>query len=193
MILRGSLVTLRPAEERDVRNVYRWLAQSDATPSMMGPPNYPDAPIPSWEQFCADDGPAFFDGSRQQVGRCFIIEVGGEAVGHVGYDGMDQDRGLAELDIWLRSEADCGRGYGRDALATLTQHLHETYGVTEFIMRPSARNQRALRAYARAGFAMLPMTLAQQVSLYGPADYHDAVVMHKRILPGQGRRNNPGE
>jgi RimJ/RimL family protein N-acetyltransferase len=123
-MMRGSLVTLRPAREQDRRAIYQWLAESDLTPSMLG--HFPDAPVPSWDQFCVD----FFEGTSQEVGRSFIIEVDGDAVGHVGYDGMDLARSIAELDIWLRSSEVCGRGYGSDALVTLTRALCETFGVT---------------------------------------------------------------
>jgi RimJ/RimL family protein N-acetyltransferase len=131
--------------------------------------------------FCEDYGPHFFDGTRQEVGRSFIIEVNGEAVGHINYDGMDLARGIAELDIWLRSSEVSGKGYGSDALVALTRYLHETFGVAEFILRPSRRNTRAIRAYAKAGFARLQLTNEEQAGIYGPGDYWDTVVMHKRL------------
>ena len=181
MMTRGALVTLRPAREDDRRAIYEWLAESDLTSSMLGPPHFPDAPVPSWEQFCEDYGPHFFDGTRPEVGRSFLIEVAGETVGHINYDGLDFARSLAELDIWLRSSEVCGRGYGSDALVALSRDLHETFGVTEFILRPSQRNARAIRAYSKAGFVRLPLTNEQQARIYGPGDYSDTVVMHKRL------------
>ncbi len=175
------MVTLRPAQESDRRSIYEWMAESELTSSMMGPPHFPDAPVPTWEQFCDDYRPYFFDGSRPLAGRCFVIEAHGEPVGHLSYSEMDPVRGFAELDIWLRSEACCGRGYGSDAIGALTRHLSETFGITEFIMRPSRRNTRAIRAYARAGFVPLPLTYDQQAAMYGPGDYADAVVMQKKV------------
>jgi RimJ/RimL family protein N-acetyltransferase len=176
-----AVVTLRPARGSDRREIYRWLAESDVTASMMGPPLFPDHPPPTWEEFCRDYGPHFFDGTREDVGRSFIIEVAGEPVGQVNYDGMDRARGTAELDIWLRSESVCGRGYGPDALAALTRHLHGTFGVTEFIIRPSLRNPRAIRAYGKAGFTRLGIAGEEQAAIYGPGDYVDTVVMRKSI------------
>jgi len=166
--------------EQDRRAVYQWLAQSDLTPSMMGLPDFPDSPVPTWEEFCGDYGPHFFDGSRPEVGRSFLIEVAGEAVGHVNYDGLDSGRGIAELDIWLRSSADCGLGYGPEALRALTRSLHEAFGITEFILRPSRRNVRAIHAYTKAGFSMLPLTNEEQAKVYGAGDYRDTVVLHLR-------------
>ena len=108
-------------------------------------------------------------------------DVDGVAIGHVNYDGMDLVQGTTELDIWLRSEEVCGQGYGSDALVALTRHLHEAFGVTEFIIRPSRRNERAIHAYARAGFIPLLLTSEQQTDIYGPGDYSDTVVMRKRL------------
>jgi hypothetical protein len=45
-MLKGNDILLREAEETDRRQVYEWLALSDLTPSMMGPPAFPDHPIP---------------------------------------------------------------------------------------------------------------------------------------------------
>jgi diamine N-acetyltransferase len=177
-MIRGSLVTLRPATLDDRRSVYEWMAQSEVTPSMMGPPVYAEAPIVTWDEFCADYVEHFFDGSQPEVGRSYIIEVDGAAVGHLSYDLAAR---WAELDIWLCAEGLCGRGYGSDALVALTRHLQETLGLTSFIMRPSQRNQRAIHAYARAGFVQLPLTTAEQAAIYGPGDHDDTVVMLKTM------------
>ena len=71
----------------------------------------------------------------------FIIEVDGQPVGHINYDGLDAERSVAELDIWMRSQACCGHGYGTDAMVALMRHLHAHFAVEMFIVRPSRRNQ----------------------------------------------------
>jgi diamine N-acetyltransferase len=165
------------------------MAESEVTPCMMGAPLFPEAPIPTWEEFCADYAPHFFDGTQPDVGRSYIIEVDGAAIGHVSYSQVDLSGGKAELDIWLQSEAVCGRGYGSDALVALTGHLRETLGLTEFIIRPSRRNGRALKAYAKAGFVVLPMTTEEQAAMYGPTEHYDTAVMCK-ILKSSARVSN---
>jgi hypothetical protein len=87
---------------------------------MMGPPTYPESLPPTWEEFCADYDPHFFDASAQEVEASYIIEVSGDPVGQVNYEVRDSPVRHAELDIWLRSESDTGHGYGPDALAALT-------------------------------------------------------------------------
>jgi RimJ/RimL family protein N-acetyltransferase len=183
-IISGALVMLRSAQESDRRAIYEWLAASDITPSMMGPPLFPDTPPPTWEQFCDDYGPQFFDGSTPEREGSYVVEVGGEALGQVNYQTTGSGQGTAELDIWLRSEADCGHGYGPDALTALARHLRDTIGAHEFVIRPSRRNPRAVRAYQKAGFALVPMTQKRQADRYGPGDYSDTVVLRMR-LPAQ--------
>jgi RimJ/RimL family protein N-acetyltransferase len=175
--IRGTIVQLRSARPFDRRDMYSWLAQSDVTASMMGPPTYPESLPPTWEEFCADYGPHFFDGSIPDVAASYLIEVSGEPVGQVNYEVRESLVRLAELDIWLRSEADTGHGYGPDALTALTAWLHATLGIDRFLIRPSARNHRAIRAYQKAGFATVRMSWQQQVETYGAGDYTDTVVM----------------
>lgn len=177
MRIRGSIVQLRSARECDRRDVYSWLAESDVTASMMGPPTYPDSLPPTWDEFCADYGPRFFDSSAPELEASYIIEVAGEPVGHVNYEIRDVPVRLAELDIWLRSEGDTGHGYGPDALAALTEYLQSALGINTFLLRPAARNRRAIRAYQKAGFTLVPMTAQQKVETYGPGDYDDTVVL----------------
>ena len=175
--IRGKRVRLRPARESDRRDIYTWLAESDVTPSMLGPPHFPQAPPPTWEAFCADYGPGFFDGRAPEREASYIIEVGGEALGQVNYEVRDTPDRLAELDIWLRSEADTGHGYGPDALTAMVAHLQAALGIHRFLLRPSARNPRAVRAYQKAGFEIVPMSARRQVEVYGPGDYEDTLIM----------------
>jgi diamine N-acetyltransferase len=150
---------------------------------MVGPPLFPEQPPPTWDEFIADYGDNFFDGSTPEVEASYIIEVAGEPLGHVNYEIRDQPRRLAELDIWLRSLADTGHGYGPDALVALMDHLLRTLSVDTFLIRPSARNPRAIRAYEKAGFRAQPMSREEQVGSYGEGDYGDTVVMIRQV-PG---------
>jgi len=180
-VISGTEVTLRPARESDRRDVFQWFAESDATPSMLGPPLFPEGSAPTWDEFNADYSPNFFDGSTPDVESSYIIEVAGEPLGQINYEIRQNPTRLAELDIWLRSLADTGHGYGSDALITLTAHLFRTLGVDTFLIRPSARNPRAIRAYHKAGFVAVPMSAQEQVEQYGAGDYEDTVVMIKHI------------
>jgi len=181
-LIRSILVTLRPATLADRRAVYEWMACSDLTASMMGPTDFAENPIPTWEQFCDDYRPHFFDGSKPQAGRSFIMERNGEPVGHISYDRSTLRASFAELDLWMRDSRCCGKGFGSDALRSLSDHLHTAFGIREMILRPSARNTRAIRSYEKAGFTRVAISNAEQADLYEPGEYHDTVVM-RRTFP----------
>ena len=146
----------------------------------MGPPEFTENPVPTWEEFLSDYQDHFFDGSRPQTGRSFIIEHDGEVVGHTNYQ-IDEERAFAELDIWMRDSFCCSHGWGSQAIDLLCDLVHESFGINEFILRPSARNVRAIRSYARAGFVQLPLSNGEQAAIYGRGDYHDTIVMQRRF------------
>lgn len=154
-MLHGLKTILREATEADRRKVYEWLAHSDLTPSIMGPPRFPDHPVPTWEEFCADYHPYYFDGSKPNQGRCYIIVASQTDVGVVCYNAI-RNGNITDVDIWLRSEDDCGRSFGTDALLTMTNYLNQNFAVKRIAVSPSARNHRAIAAYRKAGFHPIP-------------------------------------
>lgn len=168
-------VTLRPAILADRERIWRWLARSDITADMIGPPDYPEHPVPDFDEFCEDYEPHFFTGSAPHRGRCFLIEAEGEVWGQVNYnDVIAHPLGRAtELDIWLRGRDAQGRGMGPAAITALCNLLRETLDVRLVFIRPAQRNTRAVRAYQKAGFAPVAWDPAETQALFGPDDYPD--------------------
>jgi len=176
-MIRGNKVELVPATIEDKQRAYEWCCHSETTKSHSGPPDYPESPISTWEEFF-DEGYVdyFFDGSQLQKGRAFIVQIGEESVGFVSYTSFHLKPNRAELDIWMNREAHCGKGYGSDALVALAEHLNQDLGVRELIIRPSVRNTRAISAYLKAGFEKTDATISdfvleEYLSLYGVGDY----------------------
>ncbi len=93
-------ITLRPATLAERRIIYDWIAFSDVTSAMHGPPTYPEHLVATWEEFCEDHTPHFFDGSAPELGQCFIIVADGEDIGQVYYNDIDvyDGRRRTELD-----------------------------------------------------------------------------------------------
>jgi diamine N-acetyltransferase len=188
-VIRGHRVVLRPATVEDKRSIYEWLACSDVTPVLIGPPTYPEEAIPSWEEFRAGFEDYYFDDSAPHLGRCYLILVDGEPVGEVNSNDIHERDGRkrVELDIWLRSESCCGKGYGTDALDALCLHLTRQFGVQDFMVQPSARNPRAIRAYEKIGFVRLGLSLEEAREVWGPSDHIDSVYMVRTIPAQDGR------
>jgi len=183
MDMKGNLVTLRLSTLADHRTIYDWFANSDLTASMAGKPLFPDSPPATWEEFCEDHTPHFFEGEITEMGRCFIMQVDGDDVGQIYFNDIEEHNGVkrVELDMWMCAERFCGKGYGSDALETLCGFLAKRFGVEQFMVQPSARNRRARRAYEKVGFVSLDVSLEDAVKEWGPNDYFDSVYMVKVI------------
>lgn len=182
-------VSLRPASLHDRRRAYEWLAASDATLEMMGPPRFPDHPIPTWGEFCADYADRFFQPEGDGFGRLFIVCAGERNIGCISYDGLDGWRGIAELDIWIGSSADWSQGWGSAAIRELSGRLLSHPTVECLIIRPSRRNSRAIAAYRKAGFTLYdPASHDLPASMLSTGlDYADAVV----LVHSRAARPNP--
>ncbi len=194
--LRTRLITppelaLRPARPSDAPTVWRWCARSDLTAAMMGPPLFPEVPVPTLDEFLADYGAHYFDGSAPDDGQGFVLEVDGEPVGWVNTNEhvrLHDGACVTELDLWLASSAYTGLGYGRRALALLGERLAAERWVDLMFVQPSARNPRAIACYRAAGFAPLGLGLEEAAAALGTEpDYRDAVFMARALSP-RGQR-----
>ena len=178
-MIEGKLIKLIPATLKDKQNVYIWCCHSETTKYHSGPPHYPEAPIPSSEEFfkegCGYED-YFFDGTQPKNGRGFIILFNNEQVGFISYASFHLKQGWSELDIWMNSEANCGNGYGSDALIVLADYLNKNIGINNLIVRPSLKNKQAIKAYMKAGFKKSDLLakeymLEEYLELFGSGDY----------------------
>ncbi len=171
-------ISLRQARVDERAIVYEWLCCSTTTPLFMGPPDYPEVIIPAWEQFLEDFEDFYFAGGDRSRGAVFMVERDGESIGCVCYSCFHLVPHAAELDIWFKDVAVCGQGYGPQALRLLVALLRRELGVRQFLIRPSERNARAIRAYEKVGFVRSPdkaatvrrYVLPEYFELYGPGD-----------------------
>lgn len=175
-----NLVELVPSNINDRKSVYEWLTQSDLTSSMIGPPDFSDHEIPTWNEFCEDYLEYFFDGSKPYLGRSFIIKFMGKVAGHINYS-YDKDQKVAEIDIWLKNSTYSGKGIGSNAIQLLINYLEKNLNICSYLIRPSARNVRAVRAYEKAGFVKIDLNKEEILLKYGEGDYIDEVVLIRNL------------
>ena len=169
---------LRPAALSDRRLVYEMMACSDATPEMMGPPDYSDHPVPDYGEFCADYGEDAFTSDRKF--RIFFIRVEGRDIGVINYCLADD---VAEIDMWIADRRNWCRGYGSAAITRVADNLAANTTARLMIIRPSARNRRAIAAYRKGGFRMYDPTehVLPDWCLSDGFDYFDAIVMVREL------------
>jgi RimJ/RimL family protein N-acetyltransferase len=76
-------------------------------------------------------------------------------IGNAGLHGVDHRHRVAEFGI-LIGEKDCwGKGYGTEATALVLEYGFTALGLHSIMLRAYSFNERAIRAYTRAGFRLV--------------------------------------
>lgn len=170
-------IKIRPANPQDKQNIFNWLANSNLTSEMLGPPKFPDAKIPSWEEFLSDYPDYFFTGSEPLKGQCFVITYNSIEVGQINHDVINTIGMYTYLDIWLSDKKYTGKGIGTVAIKLICNYLHDKFNCKEIRIAPSKRNLNAIKAYKKAGFVMTDIQLDEP-----EMDYEDNVVLVKKLV-----------
>lgn len=151
-LLNTHRLIIRPATLQDKRSVYDWLTRSNLTSDMLGSPNFPDAPIPTWEEFNQDFLDHYFDGSKPLNGQCFILTHFGQEIGQINYNDINKKTKSTEIDIWLADRKYTGKGFGTEAIMCLCNYLKDKFDCKTIYIAPSNRNLNAIKSYKKAGF-----------------------------------------
>ncbi len=148
--LGGAVVTLRPMTERD----WDLLAKWNSDPEVLWFSEGDDVGLYSLEEV-----QAIYRGVSQTA-FCFIIEVDGRPIGECWLQEMNIDRILSKypgrdcrrVDLVIGEKDQWGRGYGTDAIRTLTRFGFEEEGADMLFGLVSDYNLRSRRAFEKAGY-----------------------------------------
>jgi len=173
------MISIRHARLDEKHKTYEWLCLSNTSNMHMGKPDYPESPIPDWKQFQEDFEDFYYTEDNQHLGSVMIIEKDIEEIGCLCYACFHLQPKSAELDIWLNNKNYCGNGFGTDALNNLVEYLKNKKGINKFIIRPSEKNIRAIKAYEKVGFkrvkdkenAIKQYLVEKYIEKYGDGDY----------------------
>lgn len=98
------------------------------------------------------------------------IDVGGEAVGAVGYvPGTDVERFSAEIGYWLGEEY-WGRGIVTEALILVTAHVFNNLNMLRLYALPFADNTGSVRVLEKAGYSREALLRSSSVKYGVPRD-----------------------
>jgi aminoglycoside 6'-N-acetyltransferase len=131
---RGHLTVLRPATDDDADMLVAWHADPEVA-------RYWD-----WESYTRETMLAELAEPDQEP---YIVEAEGRPVGFI-QAWWEPARAAAGIDMFLVPDAR-GRGYGPDAARALAEHLLAR-GWRRVTTDPYVWNERAVRAWRRAGF-----------------------------------------
>ncbi len=92
--------------------------------------------------------------SRDETAVHFTIYdmAGPRPIGSVGLNGISRRDHKAELGVAIGESTLHGHGYGTEAVRLACDYGFNGLGLTNIMLRLIAFNERALRAYTRAGF-----------------------------------------
>ena len=174
-MIKGEKITLSPATLEDRKMIFEWSHDSDIAPLI----HLSDNASETFEEFCEGWKEYFFTDDFPKLGRMFVIMYEDSPIGAIAYNDIDP-KNRVELDIWLSSETNCGKGFGPDAIQALCTYLSDEFGIKTFMMQPSARNPRAIHAYKKVGFVETPATPEEIRSEWGGVDHHDSILMIRK-------------
>lgn len=143
---------IRHALIDEKRKTYEWMCLSDTAAAHMGGAEFSVNPIPTWEEFQEAFEDWYYTRDGRKFGSVMIIFNENKEIGCTCYACFHLHERMAELDIWLKSESECGKGIGTQALKDTIDYLNKELSINKFLIRPSERNVRAIRSYQKAGF-----------------------------------------
>lgn len=143
---------IRHALIDEKRKTYEWMCLSDTATAHMGGEEFLMNPVLTWEGFQEAFEDFYYMESGKRFGSVMIIFHENKEVGCTCYACFHLNNQMAELDIWLNSESECGKGIGTQALKDTINYLYKELGINKFLIRPSEKNIRAIKSYQKAGF-----------------------------------------
>ncbi len=158
-VLYGERVALRPVRPDDRSRLLEILGEPEV--ARWWNPGGPDRAVDDW----LDQPPE----------TIFVIEAEGVVIGSIEFsEESHPDYRSAGIDLFLDS-AHHGRGLGSDTLRTMARYLFEERGHHRLTIDPAADNERAIRAYRRAGFR--PVGIMREYERGPDGSCHDNLLM----------------
>ena len=149
MKIRGEKVTLLPITQEEKDEFYALATESSGSKFWY---DDQERSVLDKRKFFREWHESYFNPKCPEEGQCFWIDVSGERIGAVCHNRIDLKNKVVELDIIIGEEKFCGKGYGTDALITLMVHVFTNFDINRIWIGARANNQRAIKAYQKAGF-----------------------------------------
>jgi RimJ/RimL family protein N-acetyltransferase len=145
-MVRGERVYLRPAERDDIPTFVRWFTDADVQRHLAM-----RAPMSQ----AAEEG--WFDRMLAAQGKTdyhFVICLlaNDRPIGTIGLHGIDHENGSAEFGIAIGEKSEWDKGHGTDATRAIADFGFGAIRLERISLFVYASNERARRAYEKAGF-----------------------------------------
>jgi len=138
-------VTLRPYAPNDVEGVWEMIHDPEGNDLTGTTATFTREQIEEWV--------ATRPTATERMDLAVVENATGEYAGEAVLNEFDAARRSANFRIALRGPGWYGRGLGGEATALVVRHAFEAIGLESIVLDVRADNERAIRAYQRAGFA----------------------------------------
>lgn len=146
-LIEGERVVLRRHVRENLRAFLRWYAD----PEVARLTRYQDGPMRP------DEIERFFAAralGTDSLAMAIHVRATGRLIGSCAFSQLDGDNGSALFHITIGEQDAWGQGYGSEATELMVAHAFSILGLHRVALSVFAFNERALRAYARVGFAV---------------------------------------
>jgi RimJ/RimL family protein N-acetyltransferase len=141
----GETVVLRRHAPANISAFRRWYADPDVARLT----RYQDGPMR------ADEIDRFFAArviGPDSLALAVHIRASNRLIGSAAFSQLDGDNGSAMFHITIGEKEYWGQGYGTEATGLMLDHAFGTLGLHRVGLSVFAFNERAIRAYRKAGF-----------------------------------------
>ena len=149
-IIRGERVFLRPFERSDAETYRRW--RSDAGPmALAGYPERAPLSLAQVEKRIEQATQSF--GTDDYTFVICLLDAE-RPIGEASLFRLDRLNGSAELGIFIGEVDQWSKGFGTDAVNALVDFGFAELRLERIALNVWTENERAMRAYAKAGFTL---------------------------------------
>jgi len=144
--LTGEQIYLRPLDEDDVDRCLRWINDAEVARGVGR-----KGPISRTQEREWIVGQYK---SRSTFSLAIVLKAGDRHIGNCGLHEIEPENGRAEFGILIGEKGEWGKGYGPEAAGMLLRYGFEELRLHRIDLEVYAQNERAQRAYEKAGFVL---------------------------------------
>ena len=154
IMLRGERIELGPIR-RDLLETYvRWFNDLEVTRTLAvyNIPMTLESEENWFERASLDNNSAMFT---------IFLRESGQAIGNVGLHDIDNVHGTANFGIVIGEKSVWNQGYGTETTRLMLQYGFDVLGLSNIMLEVYGTNPNGIRAYEKAGFRHIGMSVAR--------------------------------
>lgn len=164
--LQGKKVFLRPMEEEDLEFYYKGLWDKDMRRLTGTQAVFSKIGIQRWFEANSTD--------NSRIDLLICLQETNESIGDISLLDINHHNRRATVRLAIFNEANCGNGYGTEALQLLLEYGFDVLNLHRIGLDVYSYNERAIKSYEKVGFKVEGRIRDE---LFYNGKYHDSIIM----------------